>query len=375
LRQAVTQSATDDTVLFDVGASTVTLTQGAITIDHSLTIYAPPQYPLTISGNHNDRIFTVNNAPVVILESLNLTQGRVSGCGGALYVKNSYVSMSGGGVSASSADRGGGVCLVDAGASAYLQQSRVVGNSAGLGGGIYALNADLFGIQDTTVSGNTAGRAGGGLYAVNVASFLITTSVIRGNTVPAPTQYSYSSEGGGVVIAGTGSSSFYASTLAGNHAYASGSAIRIQNSAAANKTTFSRVTIAGNVSATGGGAVSSNGGAPQFAISIVANNAGGDLDGTFVANYSLIKSTSGAQLSGDHNFLGVDPLLGPLGDHGGPTFCMVPASNSPVIDAGGPNSANTADQRGYPVNNYYDIGAVERQFPEDIVFRDRFDSY
>jgi hypothetical protein len=54
---------------------------------------------------------------------------------------------------------------------------------------------------------------------------------------------------------------------------------------------------------------------------------------------------------------------------------MMPALSSPVLDAGGPSSSGT-DQRGLPrsANGRRDMGAVERQYPEDIIFRSGFDS-
>ncbi|HEY2395619.1 MAG TPA: choice-of-anchor Q domain-containing protein [Rudaea sp.] len=116
--------------------------------------------------------------------------------------------------------------------------------------------------------------------------------------------------------------------------------------------------------------------------SIVANNpvlssSGGDLAGTFTANYNLIKTPATATLTGAHNSIGVDPLLGELGMNGGPTPTLLPIPTSPVIDAGDPAFAPPPlyDQRGLPriVNLVVDIGAVERQAVEDDVFRDGFE--
>ena len=65
------------------------------------------------------------------------------------------------------------------------------------------------------------------------------------------------------------------------------------------------------------------------------------------------------------NLVGIDPLLGPLQDNGGPTPTRLPLPGSPVIDAGDPAFVPPPafDQRGegYPrvVNGRIDIGAVE----------------
>lgn len=67
--------------------------------------------------------------------------------------------------------------------------------------------------------------------------------------------------------------------------------------------------------------------------------------------------------------LGVDPLLGPLGDNGGPTPTHAPSQFSPAIDGGAPEGCRdpagrviAIDQRGLPrvVGAACDIGAVER---------------
>jgi hypothetical protein len=65
--------------------------------------------------------------------------------------------------------------------------------------------------------------------------------------------------------------------------------------------------------------------------------------------------------------LGVDPLLGPLGDNGGPTLTLLPGSASPAVDAipaGTPGlcTAGLLDQRSVsrPQAQVDDVGAVER---------------
>ncbi|MCX6583202.1 MAG: hypothetical protein NT166_23755 [Candidatus Aminicenantes bacterium] len=123
-----------------------------------------------------------------------------------------------------------------------------------------------------------------------------------------------------------------------------------------------------------------NNGAIRLANSIVANNwlecgeeCGEALDcyGTFDwVCYSLIEDTSGCTLTGFQkaNILGMDPLLGPLADNGGPAKTHALLPGSPAIDAG--NSAGVSvDQRGFkrPINipgipnvsDGADIGAYE----------------
>jgi cysteine-rich repeat protein len=84
--------------------------------------------------------------------------------------------------------------------------------------------------------------------------------------------------------------------------------------------------------------------------------------------YNIIKNASSCTITGDTtgNQIGVDPLLGPLADNGGPTRTRRPGS--PAIEAGNPappGSGNGAceatDQRGVvrPIGSRCDIGAVE----------------
>jgi hypothetical protein len=121
-------------------------------------------------------------------------------------------------------------------------------------------------------------------------------------------------------------------------------------------------------------------GIPTIYNCAVANNASHtisqDVSGSFAEVYSLIRNVGSASLFvnvGNKN--AQDPLLGPLGVNGGPTLTMLPALSSPLLDAGGASVTGT-DQRGLPrnANGRRDMGAVERQYPEDVIFRNGFDS-
>jgi hypothetical protein len=77
---------------------------------------------------------------------------------------------------------------------------------------------------------------------------------------------------------------------------------------------------------------------------------------------------------------GQDPKLGLLSVNGGPTLTMLPAVTSPVIGAGGSpflvfaSMDPSVDQRGLPRPSASspDMGAVQRQYPEDVIFRNGF---
>jgi len=106
---------------------------------------------------------------------------------------------------------------------------------------------------------------------------------------------------------------------------------------------------------------------------IVANNisqygVGHDLyttvAGTVTVTHSLIEDRSGHSIANgtNDNIVGVDPLLGPLADNGGPTWTHALGNGSVALNSGTDNGLAT-DQRGQ--NRTYggvaDIGAYEQQ--------------
>lgn len=77
-------------------------------------------------------------------------------------------------------------------------------------------------------------------------------------------------------------------------------------------------------------------------------------------SHSIIGSGEGMYIDGGNNLTGVDPLLGPLADNGGPTKTRALLKNSPAINAGSNNDLPT-DQRGQAIQGTRDIGAFEFQ--------------
>ncbi|MCX6023153.1 MAG: hypothetical protein NTZ05_15775, partial [Chloroflexi bacterium] len=61
------------------------------------------------------------------------------------------------------------------------------------------------------------------------------------------------------------------------------------------------------------------------------------------------------------DIININPLLSPLANNGGPTLTMLPAANSPAVNAGGATCGVSTDQRGVarPQGSQCDIGAVE----------------
>jgi hypothetical protein len=108
-------------------------------------------------------------------------------------------------------------------------------------------------------------------------------------------------------------------------------------------------TITGNQAEYGGGI----GGNTTLGNTILAGNTatipanGPDGSGTFFSvGYTLIQNTNGLSFSGP-TLVGIDPLLAPLANNGGPTRTCALRAGSPAIDQG-KNCGPATDQRGGP---------------------------
>jgi CSLREA domain-containing protein len=298
LRDAIYDANADQNASYIGFASSVTGTvtlNGSIAIAYPAYIDGPGPDVLTIDGDHNDRIFTldmdVDGDPVGIY-GLTLANGFADR-GGAIFDYNAALTIAGAALTGNTATLNGGA-LYSAGH----------GNNQGIDTGIYF----------TEITGNNAGQDGGGLFGYYSLG-TIGTSTLSGNHASADDGI-----GGG---ASAGSPSFvYSSTIAGNSSY-----------------------YAGGLAVLGGEGFLYN--------SIVANNTApgqdNDLGHAFYAAFDLIRSPDTAYLdpppmNAGPNILGQDPLLGPLQNNGGGTSTLRPAANSPVVDMG--LSFDSPDQRG-----------------------------
>ncbi len=289
----------------------------------------------------------------------NSTEGNYSTGGGIwslinLTLTNSTVS--GNHTSANFSD-GGGIAANDGltVTGSTIRDNMTTGEYSSGGGITSSANTT---ITDSTISGNmTTGDTtfGGGIYAKY--GLTINNSTVSGNATTG-----ISSDGGGIVALGN---YFYYPTVS------------INNS-----------TVAGNraVQGTGGGLFAYYS-YLDIANSIVSGNTGdsdpddirwrGNYDVTFDLNHSLVTTTAGLSYTGGNNVTGVDPLLGPLADNGGPTQTHALLAGSPAIDAGDPAAmpgdgvTPDFDQRGAPSARVVDgdgdmmaridIGAFELQ--------------
>ena len=384
LREAITAAniADGNTIQFApaLAGSTITLTTGEIQINHAMTIVGPGAGNLAISGAYASRIFNLSCADKsqhVSISGLALRNGSAAGYGGAISSKRCYLDLSQANISASQAKGGGGV---------YFNNGRIVrtvvsGCGAQIGGGILEIMGEgPQSIEYSTISNNHASTAGGGvgIFFVGYPS-VITHSTINNNFVsPAGTS---GLGGGGIEVTNAGLKLEF-STVTNNNSSKAGGGISIGDFDAANAATIYRSTITSNSSfTTTGNGVYAPAGRPTVTASIVADNfniyGGTDLSGSFLLLYSLVQNQGSATVIGTGSIFGVDAHLGPLAVNGGVTRTRLPYAASLAVD-GTPGCGQNLgpDQRGTNacVNGKVDMGAVERQSPEVIIFRDGFES-
>jgi hypothetical protein len=387
LRQAVSLAQSFDTVQFDasLAGSTITLATGAITLSHGLIIQGLGRDRLTISGADTSRIFQLScPSPgpigVVGISSLTLSHGYKSyGEGGALFSYRCELHLSDVRVTASHAVSGGCI-LFDNGS---ISNSIVSGCKAdALGGGIYVRSGPgNTSIYRSTIESNSAVTGGGGVFLQNTNNgttdiyTLVSRSTINNNRVTAATGPQYG--GGGIAVHHSPLKVRY-STVYHNTAYSSGGGISFADLFSAATSIVSRSTVSLNAAqkTPGNGLYSPPSVKAVTTYSIIAGNFNKygltDLSGTFGVYYSLVQAPGDATISGTGSQFGIDPDLGKLDENGGATKTMLPNLGSPAIDAFSHTFAQ--DQRGVPgvVNVKADMGSVERQVPEVIIFRDGF---
>jgi hypothetical protein len=167
LRQAILNSAPGDTITFAVTSGTLTVSQDLV-IDKNLIILGPGATNLTISGNHSNRVFLVNNVSALI-SGLTLRDGQSpNGVDGAWV--NSSLTSGTPGEPGGAIWTAGTLTLVDcvlqnnaAGRGGYgasdSRGSPTSGAPGGSGGAIFSSGSLT--LSNCLLYGNVAGRGGG----------------------------------------------------------------------------------------------------------------------------------------------------------------------------------------------------------------------
>ena len=374
LRQAISDArfaAGDDEIKFSPlfnTPQTIILTGGALFIGGNgrVVINGNGENLLTISGNNQNRVFSVSSIADLTLNGLTVSGGRINSDGGgiinngtlrisnsaiannagssgggtpngggAIYnnlgrltlinskvINNSLTNGSGGGIlnnngtvnitgsiinnnTASSAEGGG---LSNFGGTVVLNDSAVNNNSANRSGGIQ--NGGTLILNNSTVSGNAGQQLYGGIY--NGAILNLNNSTVANNRIVnvSPT----TSDGGGIFNLGT--ITMIGSTISGNTANNGGGII---NNGGTNndrgRLTAINSTISSNRAARQGGAILSVGGVVNLINTTVAFNSAnsigggvyhaGGANGIFNARNTLISNNIAGSSNSPSDFNGI----------------------------------------------------------------------
>ncbi|MFV1949305.1 MAG: choice-of-anchor Q domain-containing protein [Anaerolineales bacterium] len=325
-----------------------------------------------------------------------------------------------------------GGCIFNTGNLTILG-GHFLANTAGYGGAIYNYDSAVLTIEDADFYGNVAGHGGaiwnglnasltinGGLYRLNEAAvnggaiwnhgttngenliFEENQAAVNGggffNWNPGVGYFTNSwftlneADLGGGLYNGEGMVHLYQSGLTENTA-TTGGGINNQGPAPSTGLLLKNVTVSANTATSGlGGGIYTNshfdfrfitvannsgeglridgGSEIKLRSSALANNSGGNCAG--MAPDSLdynIESDGSCALAGPHDLTSIDPLLEPLGFHGGMSPSHALAVGSPAIDSGVPDLCTAIDQNGTtrPQGAWCDRGAHENVYSLGIV--------
>ena len=363
LRQAIADACAgsgNNVISFNMGTvvSPITLTTGELAPTRNVVITGPGAKALTITRDAAAspfRIFHVGAGRSFAISGVTVSNGLANagglgGYGGGLFAEaDSWVTITAAAFTGNTANEGGGAAVRTASLASSLAivDSTISGNTSNFeGGGVLAdspfgagVGVSALAMTNTTVSGNVAGLSGGGVTLSGTATGTITNSTIASNTVTTG-----GIRGGGMWVSSQG--------LA-----------LLRNTIVAN-----------NTEGSGGSIIPSN------IVGALAGASSNNVIGSAAFMTGITGGTNGNQV-------GVDPLLGPLADNGGPTRTHALLQGSPAIDAGDntfvaappfTSASPITDQRGIAfarildgadadTTRTVDIGAVEANVTvEDI---------
>ena len=354
---------------------------GDLDIRKSMTISETGVTSPTVTGNPDwdDRIFDVVTGTVTI-KGLIISGGAISttmhdiGGGGVLIEPGTSLIMNNSRVTSNFVNgyvtHGGGIYNHG---TATLNNVMIDGNTAETGGGIENWDTGTATLSNVTLDGNTAAYGGG---IENLGTVNATNVTLDGNS----TDPLYGEGGGG--IKNFGILILTNSTVSGNTAGMGGGIYNIFGTG-----TLVNVTLAGNSAITGGGLYhNANTGSDHLTVE---NTIGSSAQGAncYVDPGSATQITSsGYNLSSDAtcapylnqsgDLNNTDPKLGPLANNGGPTPTHALLPGSPAINripliTNGCGTTITTDQRGFPrpwpTGGRCDIGAFEFQANNNVL--------
>jgi parallel beta-helix repeat protein len=343
LRDAIGQAeandndATVDLIQFDPSVTTVNVDSPQINISHPLTIDGPGAGVLDVqrdpAAGGAVRLFVVSPTAgqTVTIEGMTMSDAT---------------------------DRpvfkaGAGSLVLD---SVWLTDNQTTAS----GGAIHCDGGPLL-VENSTLSGNQANFAGGLSVNSNGGASTVCVADVVNSTISGNSANEF---GGGIYVGGSGRISVNSSTIQGNKADADD-------------------TGGGG----GGGTYNASGGTtPTFSVAntLYADNTVGtsgsatqtQCGGTYTSSGYNLRTVleAGCTFSGTGEVVNANPMLGALGDNGGPTPTIALQEGSPAINAGNPTTpaddnppvCPAEDQRGVTRgggNGTCDIGAFEWQHP------------
>jgi hypothetical protein len=349
-------------------AGTINLLTQLPGLTEDVTIMGPGADQLTVrraaTAALDFRVLQVGPSTAVEITGLTIAQGR----------SNSTINGGGGIYN----DRGD----VTIRASVIRDNVNAGGSNGANGGGID--NDGTMTIIDSVISGNVANGSGGGIDSTASGSDLtVVNSTLSGNRTLGGAGCT-----GGGAIQNSRSLVVVNSTLSGNDGRRSGGGINTCSSSSTSVLIVNS-TIASNRAAAGGAnlSVDREGATGALRSTILAYPRGGG-DNCFVDDPPATLTSSGYNLADDDSCAlshatdqppGIDPLLAPLADNGGPGQTRALLPGSPAIDQGTAATGIaefgtlTTDQRGLarpvafgsipnaPGGDGSDIGAMELQ--------------
>jgi len=241
----------------------------------------------------------------------------------------------------------GGIVRVVAG-TARITDTTLIGGRAGDGGAVAVGDGGAVRIVRSWVSEGTATGRGGALFVRGRATLV--RSTLSDNRAVA---------GGAVWVSETGSLDTSDSTISSNVADGGGGGLHVRGKAALRSATVARnrATIAGGVLATAIADVA-------VGSSVFEGNEATERASTcsrrLTSGGHNVADGSGCGLESPSDLVGVDPMLGPLRQNGGPTPTHALRIGSPAVGNGG-GACSPLDQRGAPRRDC-DSGAYELVF-------------
>lgn len=329
--------STGDVGLGDVLARPIVASDatGSLNIAAPMSIHGAGARETLIDGQQLDRVFELSRGADSRLTDLSITGGAGNTMGGGIYAQAHLV----------------------------LERVHIYGNQSSGGGGIFVNPMGSLTLNDSTVSHNIAKGQAGGIRIDTRGTITNSTishnkalgladPVLMGTGVP----FTFA-QGGGVDIRGIGTV-IRNSTIAFNEAHDGGAGLHFDTA----------YVDALPDPVTGALAV------PHFDVilenTIIAHNVAEVAQGDCLATVGLSRILSqGHNLDSDGScgldqagdLVALEPMLGELANHGGPTDTLALMPASPARGAGNPATCTLRDQRGVARDADFvcDMGAFE----------------